>query len=81
MIQDKRFRRKAHNLTRDSNRNDPINHRIQGFSFSDLENDRRHSRVELSLFFRRNLTFNHSVDAEMSLKEEEESERFKDGSV
>ena len=38
------------------------------------------SRGEFSLIDRRNLTFNHCVDAETSL-EEIRSERFKDGGV
>ena len=72
--------RKTHNLTRDSDRNDPINHRIQGFSFRDFENDLRCSRGEFSIINRQNLTFNHSVVAKMSL-EVIESKRFKDGGV
>ena len=32
---------KTHILTRDSDQNDPINRRIQGFSFCDFENDHR----------------------------------------
>ena len=77
MIPDERLGGKTRNLTRDSDRNDPINRRIQGFSFRDFENNRRCSRGELSLIDRRNLTFNHSVDAKMSL-EAIESKRFKD---
>ena len=68
---------KTHNLTQDSDRNDPINRRIQGFSFRDFENDHRCSRGEFSLFDRGNLTFNHSVDAEMCL-EVFENKIFKD---
>ena len=60
--------------------NDPINRQIQGFSFRDFEKDRRCSRDEFSLINQRNLTFNHSMDAKMSL-EEIRSERFKDGRV
>ena len=74
------MRRKTHNLTRDSDQNDPINLRIQGFSFRDFEYDIRCSRDEFSLIDRRNLTSNHSVDAEMSL-EAIASKRFKDGGV
>ena len=72
--------RKIHNQTRDSDQNDPINRWIQGFSYHDFEDDHRRSRNEFSLYFRRNLTFNHSVDAEMSL-EVIESNIFKDGGV
>ena len=52
----------------DSDRNDQINLQIQRFSFRDFENDLRYSIGEFSLIDRRNLTFNHSVDAEMSLE-------------
>ena len=48
--------------------------------FYDFQNDRRCSRGELSLIDRWNLTFNHSVDAEMSL-EVIRIKRFKDGGV
>ena len=72
-----KIRRKTHNLTPESARHDPIDHRIIGFSFHDFKDDRWHSRGEFSLFFRQNLTFNHSLNAKMSL-EEEESERFDD---
>ena len=68
------------NLTRDSDRNDPINRRIQGFSSRDFEDDHRCSRGEFSLFDRRNLASNHSVNAEMSL-EAIGSKRFKDSGV
>ena len=71
------IRRKTHNLTQDSARNDPIDRQIKGFSICNFEDDCHHSRGELSLFFQRNLSFNHSLDTEMSL-EEEKSQRFKD---
>ena len=74
------MKRKTHNLTRDSDQNDPINCLIQGFSFCDFEDDHRCSRDEFSLFIRRNLTFNHSVDTEMCL-EVIKSKRFKDDGV
>ena len=48
--------------------------------FKDFENDHRCSLDKFSLIDRQNLTFNHSVDAEMSL-EDIRSERFKDGRV
>ena len=72
--------RKTHNLTRDSDQNDPINHQIQGFSFCDFEDDHWRSRGKFSLFYQRNLTSNHSVNVEMSL-EAIGSKRFKDGGV
>ena len=72
--------RKRPNLIRDSDQNDPINLQIQGFSFRNFEKDCRCSRDEFSLIDQQNLTFNHSVDTEMSL-EVIGSKRFKDGSV
>ena len=51
---------------------------FKAFHFRDFKNDRRCPRDEFSLIDRRNLTFNHSVDAEMCL-EAIRSERFKDG--
>ena len=75
-----KIRRKTRNLTQDSDRNDPISRRIQGFLFCDFENDSQCLRDKFSLIDRRNLTFNHSVDAEMSL-EVIRSKRFKDGGV
>ena len=74
------IREKTRSLTRDSDRNDPINYRMQGFSFHDFENDHPCSRDEFSLIDRRNLTYNHFVDAKASL-EESRSERLKDGRV
>ena len=50
------------------------------FSFRNFEDDCWHSRGEFSLFFRQNITFNPSLDTDMSL-EKEKSERFKDGGV
>ena len=63
--------RTIHNLTRDSDLNDPIDYLIKGFSFYNFKDDSWHSRGKFSLFFPRNLPFNHSVDTEMSLEEEE----------
>ena len=80
MIHDERLEGKTHILTQDSDWNDPINHRIQGFSFRNFENDRQCSRDEFSLINQRNLNFNHSVDAEMGI-EAIRSERFKDRCV
>ena len=42
-----------------------------------FQEKKRHSRGEISLLFHRNLDFNHSMDLEISL-EEEEIKRFKD---
>ena len=67
---------KTHNLTQDRDQNNPINRRIQGFSFHDFEDDHWCLRGEFSLFYRQNLTSNHFVDVEMSLKVIE-SKRFK----
>ena len=78
MIHDERLEGKTRNF--DSDRNDPINRRIQGFSFHNFENDLRCSREKFSLIDRRSLTFNHSVDVKMSL-EVIRSKRFKDGGV
>ena len=74
------IRGKTCNLTRDSNRNDLINHRIHGFSFHDFEDNLRCSRGKFSLIDQQNLTFKHYVDAEMSL-EVIGSKRLKDGVV
>ena len=79
MIEDERLGGK-HNLIQDSDRNDSINLRIQGFSFCDFENDHRCSRDEFSQFGRRNLAFNHSVDVKMCLKVIG-SKIFKDGGI
>ena len=76
----RKIRRKTHNLTRDSDRNDPIDRWIKCFSFRDFEGDHRRSRGKFSILFRQNLTFNHFVNAEMSLQANV-SKRFKDGSV
>ena len=65
MIYEKILGGKTHNLNCDNDRNDPIDRWIKGFSFRDFEDDRQHSRGEFSLFFRKNLTFNHSIKAEM----------------
>ena len=64
-------------LTRDNDRIDPIDCRIGDYSFRELKREHRCSRDKLSLINQRNLTFNHSVDAESSV-EEIRSERFKD---
>ena len=75
-----KIRRKTHNLTQDSDRNDLIDRRIKGFSFHDFDDDRLRSRGKFFQFSRRNLTVNHFIDAEMSL-EAIGSKRFNDGGV
>ena len=67
-------------LTQDSAQIDPIARRIRGFSFHKFEDDRWCSRIDSSLFYQQNLTFQHSSDAEMSL-EAKGSKRFKDCGV
>ena len=57
-----------HNLTQSRAQ---IDHWIKDFSFGDFEDKVWHSRGEFSLFFQRNLDFKHSLDVELSLKEEE----------
>ena len=69
--------RKTRNLTQICTRNDPINRRIQGFSFCDFDNEVRRSRDDFFQFSLPNLDFKPSLDTEMSL-EEEEIKRFKD---
>ena len=73
----RKIKKKTRNLTQSCARNDPIDCRIKGFLFCDFENKVRHSRSNFFQFSPQNLDFKHSMDAEMSL-EEEESERFKD---
>ena len=68
---------KTHNLTGNRARNDPIDHRIKGFSFHDFDDKIHHSRGDFSLFFQQNLDFKHSLEAKIDL-EEEEIKRFKD---
>ena len=68
------------NLAQSRTRNDPINRRIQGFSFCDFENEVQRSRCDFFRFFPPNLDFKPSLDAKISL-EEEEFKRFKDCGV
>ena len=73
MIQDERFGRKCKHLTQ-------MHAQIDShdcFSFCEFKDKIRHSRGDFFLFFRQTLDFKHSLDAEMSL-EEEEIKRFKD---
>ena len=66
---------KTLNLTRSRARNDPINRWILGFSFRDFKNEVRHLRCDFFRFSQPILDFKCSLDAEMSL-EEEEFKRF-----
>ena len=59
---------------------DPIAHQIKDFSFRKFEDDCRHSRSDFSLLSPQNLTFKHSLDAELDI-EDEESKIFKKGDV
>ena len=65
------IRMKTHNLTQSRTHNDPINRRIQGFSFRDFENEVRRSRYDFFWLFQPILYFKHSSDAKMSLEEVE----------
>ena len=56
------------NLTQSSLRNDPINRRMQGYSFRNFRRRRWSSRCKFSLLFQSNLDLKHSIDAEMSLE-------------
>ena len=60
---------KTHNLTRSRAQNDPNNHRIQGISFRNFENQFWRSRCDVFLFFQLILDFKHSSDVEMSVEE------------
>ena len=71
------IRSKTRILTLDSTQNDPTYRRIKSFSFCDFKDDRRHSRIDFSLFSPQNLTFKYSLDVEIDL-EDEESKIFKD---
>ena len=57
---------KTHNLTQINLRNDPINRRMQGFSFRISEDEVWSSRWQFSFLFRLNYGFIHSIEAEMS---------------
>ena len=73
----RKIRMKTRILTWDSARNDPIDRQIKGFSFFDFKDKIWHSRGTFFLFFRWNLDFKNSLDAEMSI-EEKVIKRFKD---
>ena len=74
------IRMTTHNLTQSRARNDPINCRIQGFSFHDFENKVRRSRYDFFPFSQPILDFKHSLDEKMSL-EDQEFKRFSDCGV
>ena len=56
---------KSRNLTQIILRNDPINRRMQGFSFQIDEDKNWSSRCDFFLLLRSNFDFKHSLDAEM----------------
>ena len=56
---------KSRNLTQISLRNDPINRRMQCFSFRIDEEENWSSRCDFFLFFQSNFDFEHSFNAEM----------------
>ena len=57
---------KSRNLTQISLQNDPINCRMQGFSFQIDEEKNWSSKCDFFLLFRSKFDFKHSLDAEMS---------------
>ena len=79
MIHDDRLEGKNF-LTRDNDKIDPIDHRIDSYSFREFKREYQCSRDKFSLIDQQNLTFNHSVDSKSSL-EEIRSERFKERCV
>ena len=68
---------KMHNLTWSCAWIDPNGCWIKGFLFREVEEKIWHSKGNFTLFFWQNLDFKYTLDAEMSL-EEEEIKRFKD---
>ena len=53
------------NLTQSSLRNDPINRRMQGYSFRNFRRRRWSSRCKFALLFQSNFDLKHSLEAEM----------------
>ena len=53
------------NLTQSSLRNDPINRRMQGYSFRNFRRRRWSSRCKFALLFQSNFDLEHSLEAEM----------------
>ena len=75
-----KIRMKTRNPTQSRARNDPINRRIQRFSFRDFENKVWHSRCDFFWFPRSISEFKHSSDMETS-QEDLEIKRFSDCGV
>ena len=71
---------KTLNLTQSHAQNDLINSRIQGFSFRNFENKVWHSRCGFFQLGQLILDFKHSLNAKMSLGDEE-LKRFSDCGV
>ena len=61
-----KIKMKSTNLTQINLRIDPINRRIQGFSFRKFEDECWCSRLDFSLVFRLKVKFMHSNEAESS---------------
>ena len=76
----RKIRTKTQFLTQDNSRIDQISRRIKGFSFQEFEDDLWHSRIDFSMFSHRNLTFKHSINAEIDI-EAKGIKRFKDCGV
>ena len=53
------------NLTQSSLRNDPINRRMQGYSFRNFRRRRWSSRCKFALLFQSNFDLKHSLEEEM----------------
>ena len=56
------------NLTQSSRRNDPINRRMQGYSFQNFRRRRWSSRCKFFLLSQSNIDLKCSIDAETSLE-------------
>ena len=70
---------KSCNLTQSSLRNDPINRRMQGFSFQIDEDESWSSRCDFFLLLRSKFDFKHSVEAEMNQEYSESNGTQNDG--
>ena len=57
---------KSRSLTQSSLRNDPINRRMQGFSFQIDEDENWSSRCDFFLLLKSEFDFKHSIEGEMS---------------
>ena len=69
--------KKTCNLTQHCARNDPINRRIKTFHFAFWKTTIQRSSYEFFHLIWWNIDFKHSLDAELSLKEDQ-NKRFKD---